>query len=137
MDITVYDKILAALQAHNDSLEQNYGNVVVGTAPSQPTYPLTVFDEIRNDPLQRTNIRPLDKVDNLGYEVEIYAKTKGSVSKQTIARKIAKEIDDFLTQVIGLRQLSMNPVPNINDSSIYRINLRYSAQYFENRAKIL
>ncbi|MCM1437788.1 MAG: hypothetical protein NC131_01060 [Roseburia sp.] len=137
MVITVYDKILKALKEYNETLEQNYGNVVVGTSPSTPTYPLTVFDEIRNDPLTRTNIRPLDRVDNLGYELEIYAKTKGSVNKQTIARKIAKELDDFLTERIGLQQLSMNPVPNVNDSSIYRINIRYSAKYFENRAKIL
>lgn len=137
MVITVYDEIFEALKAYNDTLEQNYGNVVVGTSPSNPTYPLTVFDEIRNDPLQRTNIKSLDRVDNLGYEVEIYAKTKGKIDKQTIARKIAKDLDDFLTNVIGLKLLSMNPVPNLNDSSIYRINLRYSALYYENRAKIL
>lgn len=137
MDITVYDKLLAALQEYNSTLEQNYGNVVVGTSPSSPTYPLTVFDEIQNDPLQRTNIKPLDRVDNLGYEINIYAKTKGKVLNQTIARTLAKAIDDFLTNTMGLRLLSMNPVPNVNDSSIYRINLRYSAKYYENRAKIL
>lgn len=135
MIITVYDEILEALKAYNETLEQNYGNMIVGISPSTPTYPLTVFDEIRNDPYRRTNIKPLDRVDNLGYELEIYAKTKGSVNKQTIARKIAKELDDFLTG-IGLQQISMNPVPNVNDSSIYRINIRYSAKYYENRAKI-
>lgn len=138
MDITVYDKILEALKEFNTSLgAQNYGNVVVGTAPSNPTYPLTVFDEIQNDPYRRTNITPLDRVDNLGYELNIYAKTKGKIDKQTIARELAKELDDFLTNTMGLRQLSMNPVPNVNDSSIYRINLRYTAKYFENRATIL
>lgn len=137
MVITVYDEIFEALKAYNNSLEQNYGNTVVGSPPSSPTYPLTVFEEIRNDPLRRTNIKLLDRVDNLGYEVEIFAKTKGKIDKKIIAREIAKLLDDFLTNVIGLKLLSMNPVPNLNDSSIYRINLRYSALYYENRAKIL
>lgn len=137
MIITVYDEIFEALKEYNDTLEENYGNVIVGTAPSDPTYPLTVFDEISNAPSRRTNIKPLDRVDGLGYELNIYAKTMGEVLKQTIARAIAKQLDDFLTVEIGLTQLSMNPVPNVNDSSIYRINIRYSAKYYENRAKIL
>lgn len=137
MVITVYDKIFEALKAYNDTLEQNYGNAIVGSSSINTTYPQTVFEEIRNDPLRRTNIKLLDRVDNLGYEVEIYAKQKGKIDKKTIAREIAKLLDDFLTNVIGLKLLSMNPVPNLNDSSIYRINLRYSALYYENRAKIL
>lgn len=137
MDITVYDRILEALKEYNNTLEQNYGNVVVRTAPSNPTYPHTVFDEIRNDPFQRTNIRPLDKVDNLGYEMIVYAKTKGKIDKQKIAREVAGKLDDFLANVIGLKQISMNPQPLLNDSSTYGVNVRYGAKYFENRARIL
>lgn len=137
MDITVYNKILAALQEYNDTLEQNYGNVVVGIAPSSPTYPLTVFEEIQNDPYRRTNVRLLDSVDNLGYEMVVYAKTKGKIDKQKLARQIAGKLNNFLTNVIGLEQISMNPQPILNDSSTYGVNVRYTAKYFEYRAKIL
>lgn len=138
MVIEVYDEILEVLKEYNETLKaENYGNEIVSVSTSDTTYPQTVFEEIRNDPSRRTNMKPLDRVDNLGYELEIYAKDKGKIKKRTIARTVMKQLDDFLTQRIGLQQLSMNPVPNVNDSSIYRINIRYSAQYFENRAKIL
>lgn len=137
MDITVYEYIFNKLVEYNSTLPKNYGNVIVGIASLDSTYPQTVFEEIQNAPLRRTNIKSLDRIDNLGYELNIYAKQKGKVDRQIIARQIAKQLDDFLTNTIGLQQLSMNPIPNLNDSSIYRINIRYSAKFYENRRRII
>lgn len=136
MDIQVYDIIKEALKEYNKSLEENYGNTVVGVAPNRPTYPLTIFDEIRNVADRRYNTR-YDKVSSIGYRVDIFAKTKGSVSKQTIARKLMKEIDDFLTNTVGLLQVSYNVSELENDSSIYHIILTYSANLHNNRRQIM
>lgn len=136
MDIVIYENILADLKTYNDNLDKNYGNVVVAYPSTNPTYPYTVFDEIRNVADRRYNTR-YDKVSSIGYRVDIFAKTKGSVSKQTIARKLMKDIDDFLTNTVGLLQVSYNPDGLVNDSSIYRITLTYSANLYENRRRII
>ena len=138
MDITVYDKLLTALQEYNSTLEQNYGNVILNEAKTNSTFPYSVFEEITNDPYRRTTVKHLDSVDSLGYELTIYAKDKGTrFGKKTIARELAKALDDFLSDYVGLRRLSMNLLPNINDDSTCRINLRYTAKYNEYRTKIL
>lgn len=136
MDIVVYDKLLQALKEYNSSIEQNYGNVVVPYPTQEPTYPYTVFDEIRNVADRRYNT-VYDKVSSIGYRVDIYAKTKGSVAKQKIARKLMKYIDDFLTYNVGLLQVSYNANELENDSSIYHIILTYSANLNENRRRII
>lgn len=136
MDIQVYEDILDGLKEYNKNLDKNYGNVVVAYPSTNPTYPYTVFDEIRNVADRRYNT-PYDKVSSIGYRVDIFAKTKGSVSKQTIARKIMKEIDDFLTNNVGLLQVSYNYDDLMNDSSIYHIILTYTANLHNNRRKIM
>lgn len=136
MDIVVYDDILNGLKEYNRNLAQNYGNNIVGIAPIKPTYPLTVFDEIRNQANAAYNT-PYDKVSSLGYRVDIFAKTKGNITKQSIARKLAKDIDNFLTNHVGLLQVSWNINELENDSSIYKITLTYSANLHENRRTII
>ncbi len=136
MDIVVYDKLLQVLKEYNSSIVQNYGNVVVSYPAQEPTYPYTVFDEIRNVADRRYNTL-YDKVSGIGYRVDIYAKTKGGVTKQKIARKLMKYIDDFLTYNVGLLQVSYNASELENDSSIYHIILTYSANLYENRRKII
>lgn len=136
MDIVVYDKLLEALTEYNSTIEQNYGNVVVPFPAQEPTYPYTVFDEIRNVANRQYNTI-YDKVSSIGYRVDIFAKTKGEIDKQKIARKIMKDIDDFLTYNIGLLQVSYNANELENDSSIYHIILTYSANLNENRRRII
>ena len=67
---------------------------------------------------------------------DIYAKTKGSVSKQIIARKIAQEVDNYLTNV-GLTRASFNVSDLENDSSIYHIIMTYSGNLYENRRRFI
>lgn len=136
MDIVVYDDILNGLKEYNRNLAQNYGNNIVGIAPINPTYPLTVFDEIRNQANAAYNT-PYDKVSSLGYRVDIFAKTKGNITKQSIARKLAKDIDNYLTNYVGLLQVSWNLNELENDSSIYQITMTYSASLHENRRRII
>jgi hypothetical protein len=136
MNIGVYDDILDGLTEYNEiHSTENYGNSVVPFATSKPTYPYTVFDEIRNMPTRYNSCH--DKVSSLGYKVEIYAKTEGNITKQTIARKIAKLMDDFLSGIVGLKQVSFNANPLINDASIYQIIITYENSFHENRARFI
>ena len=135
MDIFAYDYMLQGLKDYNATIEQNYGNVVVATPPANPTYPLTVFDEIRNVANPNYN-SCYERVSSVGYRADIYAKTKGSVSKQIIARRIAQEVDRYLTNV-GLSRVSFNVSELENDSSIYHIIITYSGNLHENRRKLI
>lgn len=136
MDIIVYDKILEGLKAYNDSVDENYGNVVLPYPSVEPTYPYTVVEEIRNVVNPKYKSR-YDKVANLGYRVDIYSKTKGKVNKQTIARSIAQQVDKFFSSYVGLTQSSWNVSELENDSSIYHIIISYAGNLHENRRKIL
>lgn len=135
MDILAYEYMLQGLKDYNATIEQNYGNVVVATPPNNPTYPLTVFDEIRNVANPNYN-SCYERVASVGYRADIYAKTKGSVSKQIIARRIAQEVDKYLTN-IGLIRVSFNVSELENDSSIYHIIITYSGNLHENRRKLI
>lgn len=135
MDIQIYEDIFDGLKEYNDKLLNNYGNIIV-PFPSTSKYPNTVFKEIRNVANSRYNTR-YDKVSSIGYRVDIYAKTKGSIDKQTIARQLMKYIDDYLTYTVGLLQVSYNAIDLENDASIYQITLTYSAYFYENRRTIM
>ncbi|MBR5272757.1 MAG: hypothetical protein IKU25_05115 [Clostridia bacterium] len=136
MDITVYENILDGMKEYNNALSQNYGNTVVATAPSNPTYPLTVFDEIRN--VANVNYNgDFDRLASMGYRADVYAKTKGNVTKQTIARKIAQEIDNYLSNYVGLNRVSYNVSELENDGSIYHIIITYEGTLHENRRKFI
>ena len=135
MDILAYEYMLQGLKDYNATIEQNYGNVVVATPPNNPTYPLTVFDEIRNVANPNYN-SCYERVASVGYRADVYAKTKGSISKQIIARRIAQEVDRYLTNV-GLTRVSFNVSELENDSSIYHIIITYSGNLHENRRKLI
>lgn len=135
MDIFAYDYMLQGLRKHNESVEKNYGNVVVKYPTKDTTYPHTVFDEIRNvaNPSYNTCY---ERVASVGYMVRIYAKTKGKIDKQTIARLCATISDEYLTN-IGLTRVSYNANESINDNSIYEIIMTYSGNLYENRRKFI
>lgn len=135
MDILAYNYLYDGLVDFNEKLGKPRGNAIVHYAPEKPTYPLTVFDEIRNvaNPSYNT---PFDRVSSTGYVARIYAKTKGNITKQQIAREIAQEVDRYLT-ACGLLRVSYNANESINDNSIYEIILTYSGNLHENRRKFI
>jgi adenine-specific DNA methylase len=135
MDILTYDYLLNGLKEYNKEIDQNYGNVVVPFPTTNTTYPTTVFEEIRNVANQNYN-SCYERLASVGYRADIYAKTKGSVSKQIIARKIAQEVDEYLTNV-GLTRVSFNVSELENDSSIYHIIMTYSGNLHENRRRFI
>lgn len=136
MDIKVYDDIINGLRKYNENLSENFGNVIVNYPSANPTYPYTVVSEIRNIADTRYNTR-YQKVSSLGYRVDIFAKSKGDISKADIARNLMKYIDDFLTNTVGLTQISYNYSGIENDASIFSIILTYTCNFDENRRRII
>lgn len=137
MDVQEYEKILQGLKDYNAKLTgTNFGNAIVSCSPQKPTYPLTVFEEVGNTPITGyTGIR--ERVASLSYEVNIYAKTKGAYSKQKIARHVAAQIDRYLSFTVGLKRVSFNRFDEDRDDGLYRIVMIYTANYFENKQRIL
>lgn len=135
MDILAYEYLKEGLKDFNEKSGKPYGNAIVPYATANSTYPLTVFDEIRNvaNPSYNTCY---DRVASTGYSVRIYAKTKGKITKQQIAREIAQMVDVYLTNC-GLLRISYNANESINDNSIYEIIMTYSGNLHENRRKFI
>jgi len=136
MDIRVYDRILRDLIVFNDALtEENYDNVILSVPPTEPTYPHTIIDEIDNKPFKAYNT-PFDKLSSLSYRIDIYAKAIGTTPKNLVARTLAKQIDTYLTNYVGLTQMSYNVSNLENDSTIYHIIMIYMGEYHENKGSI-
>lgn len=138
MDIQIYDDIKQGLKDHFNALNlsKSYNPSIVGFEPSKPTYPMVKIQESRNVPDERFRGR-LETIANLGYKVDIYAKQQVGISKQDVARKLAKHCNDYLT-CIGLRQVSWNEIENDGQNGdLYHIIVMYNANYFEQRQTIL
>ena len=135
MDILAYEYMLQGLKDYNATIEQNYGNVVVKYPTKSTTYPHTQFLENRN--VANSNYNSCyERVASVGYSVKIYAKTKGSVDKLTIARTVAKICDDYLTN-IGLTRVSYNVFENEEGGAICEIVMTYSGNLHENRRNLI
>jgi hypothetical protein len=135
MDILAYEYLKKGMQAYNEEKGKPHGNAIVGYARKTPTYPLTIFSEIRNTANASYNTC-FERVASVGYSVRINAKTKGKVDKQTIAREIAQFIDRYLSS-FNLTRISYNENPSVNDDSIYEVIMTYSGNLHENRRKFI
>ncbi|MBP3573864.1 MAG: hypothetical protein J6J71_04580 [Prevotella sp.] len=134
MDILAYEGLKEGMNSYNEKYGKPYGNAVVGKAPKTPTYPLTIFQEIRNVGTSFNTIA--DRVGSMGYSVKVEAKNKGKIENQTIAREIAQFINRYL-EAFNLLRISYNENPSINDNSIYEVIMTYSGNLHENRRKFI
>lgn len=135
MDIQVYEDIYESLEAYLEK-DNEFDNTLVHYQSTDTSFPFTVFEEVRNVANPRYNTC-FNRVSSVGYKVEIYAKNIGNFDKQTIARKIAKQVDEFLTNYVGLTRVSFIPDSLVNDASEYRITITYNGTLFENRRKFI
>lgn len=135
MDILTYEYLKEGLKAYNEQNGKPYGNTVVGKAPKNPTYPLTILNEIRNVSTDLNS--DYDRVASVGYSVKIEAKNKGTkVENQTIAREVAQFINRYL-EYYNLKRISYNENTSVNDDSIYEIVMTYSGNLHENRRRFI
>lgn len=135
MDILTYEYLKEGLKAYNEENGKPYGNTIVGKAPKSPTYPLTIFNEIRNVSTDLNS--DYDRVASVGYSVKIEAKNKGTkVENQTIAREVAQFVNTYL-EYYNLKRISYNENTSVNDDSIYEIIITYSGNLHENRRRFI
>jgi hypothetical protein len=135
MDILTYEYMLQGLKDYNSTIKDNYGNVVL-KYPTNSTYPHVVFREIRN--VSNVNFNTChDRVSNVGYSADIYAKTKGETDKVTIARIVASIVDDYLNNIGIKTRVSYNLDDNVEDGAICRIVMTYSGKLHENRKRFI
>lgn len=93
----------------------------VRTPPSFPCVSLVEMDNSINIATQTSSCN--ENHARLMYELDIYSnKQKG---KKSECKAIAKYIDEILTS-IGLTRTMLQPVPNMDDATIYRMKGRYT-----------
>ena len=135
MDILAYEYLKEGLKEYNERMGKPYNNAVVALPPENPTYPLTVFNEIRN--VANSSFNTIyERVASVGYSAHIYAKQRGKHTKQQVAREIAQMVDTYLSS-FNLTRISYNAIENVNDSSIYEIIITYSGNLHENKRRFI
>ena len=88
-----------------------------------PSFPCVMIEEQDNYPLRRT--QSSDSSENhvvLMYEVNVYSNK--AVGKKTECKAIAKTIDEAFLRM-GFSRRMLNPIPNMDNASVYRIVARY------------
>ena len=92
---------------------------------SPSSFPCSSLVEMDNTAYQRT--QSSDSVENhaeVMYELNTYSnKTKG---RKAECREIMVFLDSVMGS-LGFTRIMMNPIPNLNDATIYRMTARYKA----------
>lgn len=118
IEATLFTEIATALR------KEFTGIYVTGEYVNAPAkFPFVSIVEADN----YTDSRFLDTADQeryarLMYEVNVYSNKEGT--KKSECRKILNFIDKMLYGM-DFTRISMNPVPNLEDAKIYRLNARY------------
>lgn len=90
-----------------------------------PSFPCATLIEMDNSAYENTQTS--DSVENhasLMYEVNVYSnKIKG---KKTECKEIITLIDNEMA-ALGFIRIMLNPIPNMDDATIYRMTARYRA----------
>lgn len=92
---------------------------------SPPQFPCVSLIEMDNAVYRRTMDSSMDEnYSSVMYELNVFSNKKGT--KKSECRKIAAFIDGELRKMGFVRRF-LNPIPNVADSTIYRLTGRYSA----------
>lgn len=96
--------------------------------PTPPSFPCVYIYEADNfnDDFNGSNV---ETVTGVMYEVEVY--TNKVNGKKSQAKGIMSVIDGVLTP-LGFTRTLMQVIPNMNDSTIYRLTARYTAAVIDN-----
>lgn len=116
----LFTKVATALRA------QFSGIFVTGEYVKAPSsFPCVMFVEMDNTPYRRTQTQAdMENHATVMYEVNVYSnKAKG---KKTECKAIIKVIDDMMLS-LGFDRPFLNPIPNLEDATVYRMTARYIA----------
>ena len=88
-------------------------------------FPAVTIVESDNAIVQRMRTANIENAATLMYEVNVYSdKASG---KKSQCRSIMKFIDDMMYQR-NFRRISLSPIPNLENATIYRLVARYRAE---------
>lgn len=137
MDIQSNKDIYSGLKGYIQSLgEDNYGNDVLELAPLKPIYPFTLIHTIRDVAVPNYN-SCYGRVSSKGYSIDIYAQDKGKISRKDIAEQISVQVDDFMTNYVGLDRASYNDNDLEKEGTVFHITITYSGNLDEYRRKFI
>lgn len=94
----------------------------VKSPPSFPASTLMEMDNSTNTTTQTSSEN--ENHTNVMYEVNVYSNKK--VGKKSECKKIISLIDKEMT-AIGFTRTMLQPIPNMDDATIYRMTARYKA----------
>lgn len=116
----LFDRIATRLRSGFDPISV-YGEFVKSPA----SFPVVMIEEKANSSYQRTqDSGNLENHALLMYEVNVYSNKK--VGKKSECKAIFKVIDDEFASM-GFTRILKEPIPNIEDATIYRMVGRYTA----------
>ena len=130
MDITIKDRILDGLKVFMAEMPLQTGLTlaIVGKAPFSPTYPLLKFTEARNVTMP-IGYNRRQRIASLGFRLDVYMSSDEIYDKEDVVRNVIFYANQYLTEVTGLRCMSVNYF----DEEPYRGQAMYSCDYFENK----
>lgn len=111
-----------------EELLVDYPNIYMPQAytPQVSTFPCVIVEEKTNLPnLSTITTHNTENYSDLMYEINIYT---NSQTKKTDAKAIRDKINDIMMNYFGMERNYCSNVPNLVDSSIYRIVLRYTCK---------
>lgn len=116
----LFTKVASALR------ERFTGIFVTGEyVKAPPAFPCVMFIEADNTPLRRTQTQSdMENHVTVMYETDVFSnKTKG---KKAECKAIAAVIDSVMLS-LGFDRTFLNPIPNLDDATVYRVKGRYIA----------
>lgn len=108
------------------TLRDNYSGItVVGEYIAEPAkFPHASIVEMDNyTPMQYVSTAEDETHAVVTYEINVYSNKANG--KKAQAKAITKDIDDYFVGM-GFRRISLTPVPNLQNASIYRLVARYT-----------
>lgn len=116
----IFDPIATALRTEYDGIYVT--GEYIDAPPSFPAVSIVEGDNYID--VGKMSTKANEEYSVVMYEVEVYTNLK--VGKITQARNILASIDAILYD-LNFTRLSMTPVPNLANTSIYRLVARYEA----------
>ncbi len=90
-----------------------------------PNFPCVSITENNNRPLVVTqSTSSMENHAVLMYEVNVYSNLKSGRKSQ--CRSLAEAVDNAFAKM-GFTRIMLNPVPNLDDATVYRVVARYEA----------
>lgn len=92
--------------------------------PSPASFPAVTIAEMDNTVYQKMRTTAIENAAQLMYEVNVYSNKVGY--KKMEAKTVMSTIDQEFAR-LGFTRTMCNPVPNLQDATIFRLTARYEA----------